>query len=153
MSKNYISRQENLTEKQLQILNNELESKRRSVGITYLFFIFFGLFGIHNFYLEKQKKGISYILLSVLGYIFAVLGFNQARFYREWKGNILAGNVLFGFGILGVVFLLILGILLLRDLFTIPQQVNKLEEKYKEEIISEFENKTNGDDQGERKKS
>lgn len=153
MRKNNILRQENLTEKQLLILNNELESKRKSVGVTYLFFIFFGLLGIHNFYLEKRKKGISYILLSILGYIFVVIGFGYSGFYREFQGNILAGNILLGFGILGAIFLLILGILLLRDLFTIPQQINTLEEEYKEEIISEFENKANKDNQSEIKKS
>lgn len=141
MRKNNILRQEDLSEKQLLILRDELESKRKSVGLTYLLYIFFGILGIHKFYLEKKKKGIIYVFLSFIGYESYNIGSTFSVYSSGIKNNLLVGLEIFG-----IVLLVILGLLLLRDLFTIPQQINKLEEEYKEKIISEFENKTNRDD-------
>ncbi|HLV08595.1 MAG TPA: TM2 domain-containing protein [Halanaerobiales bacterium] len=128
-----LERQEKLSEKQLSILNNEMARKRKNVGIAYILLIFLGYLGIHQFYIGKWKRGILYLVLIILGWFMGGIGFlgvagsNSAEF----------GGIM----ILGSLMLFVLGIMLLIDLFTMPRQIRKIEDKAKEEIISQFENK------------
>jgi|GEM_PF-4572742 len=58
-----------LTEKQLAILNSEMEKHKRSVGLAYVLFIFFGGLGVHKFYLGKTVWGVIYLILTILNLI------------------------------------------------------------------------------------
>jgi len=117
-----LGRVQQLTEKQLAIYNAELQRQSRSVGIAYLLYFFLGCLGVHKFYLGKIGWGITYILLGTLGTILTFLGIGFLPL------SIIGGLMLFVFGI----FLLI-------DLFTIPRQIRKREEKIKEDLLSQFE--------------
>jgi len=45
-----------LTEKQLAILNSEMEKYKRSVGLAYVLLIFLGYLGIHKFYSGNESS-------------------------------------------------------------------------------------------------
>lgn len=126
-----LKRQENLSDKQINILNSELRNQRKSVGIAYLLYIFFGAIGVHQFYLGKWKRGLLYLILTISGWFMGGLGFISAGSYNNSASG--------GQFILGFIMLVIVGIFLLIDLFTIPKQVRKLHNNLKNKIISEFE--------------
>ena len=56
---------QNLTEKQLNIMNSEFNQKAKSKIIAYLFWFFLGIFGGHRFYLGDTKRAI--FMLITLG--------------------------------------------------------------------------------------
>ena len=43
------------------------ESKRKSMGIAYLLWFFFGFFGVHRFYAGKTKSAIVQLVLTLTG--------------------------------------------------------------------------------------
>jgi TM2 domain-containing membrane protein YozV len=126
---------QNLTEKQLSILNSELEKHKRSIGLAYVLYLFFGSIGVHKFYIGKTLWGVVYFLLGVLGWNTLLTGGIAAL--AEDTGAAA------GFSVFGLICLVVLGIFLLVDLFTIPRQINKKLEKAEKEIISKLtENST-----------
>ena len=122
-----LSRMSNLSEKQLAILNGELNRSRKSVGVSYLLWFLFGYLGIHKFYMGKAVWGISYFLMLVVGWSIGGAGVVLAE---EGGG---------GMAVFGLLLLIALGILLLVDLFTIPGQIRKNQEKLKEKLILDLE--------------
>lgn len=104
-----LTRIENLTDKQITILNGEIIRNRKSTGVTYLLLIFLGGIGVHKFYLGKTIMGLIYIGFFILGLITAGLGF------------------------------IVLAVALLIDLFTIPKQIKEHEDKIKGELLARFE--------------
>lgn len=70
----------------------------KSTGLAYVLWFFLGSLGIHKFYLGNTKMGIVYLLLSLIGWVTVYI-------------------------LIGWVFLAILAILWLIDLFTLPSQV------------------------------
>ncbi|MEW5816497.1 MAG: TM2 domain-containing protein [Spirochaetota bacterium] len=76
----------------------------KSTGVTYILWLLLGGIGAHKFYLNKAGMGILYITLGALGGIFWIF-------------------------LLGWIFHIPLGILLIIDLFTIPRQVRNANEK------------------------
>ena len=127
-----LKRQENLTDKQMNILRSEMDDHRKSTGISYLLYVFIGSIGIHKFYLGKWKMGIFYALLTIGGWSLGGFSFLGAM---VGASDTDIGGAL----ILGMLMLLAVGILLFIDLFTIPRQIRKTHEKLKDGIISEFE--------------
>lgn len=85
------------------------EGSMKSTGVTYILWLLLGGIGVHKFYLNKVGMGILYIALGMLGGIFWIF-------------------------LLGWIFHIPLGILLIIDLFTIPQQVRKANEKLSGEV-------------------
>lgn len=61
--------QKNLSERDYQIYRDELKSHQKSVGVTYLLWLFTGLFGGHKFYLGEHFSGLCYLVLSAVGII------------------------------------------------------------------------------------
>lgn len=125
-----VQAKQELSEKQLSILNSEMEKHRRSVGLAYVLFIFFGSIGVHKFYIGKTLWGVIYFILGVLGWITLFTGGIAA--IAEDTGAAA------GLGAFGIFCLIILGILLFIDLFTIPRQINKKYEKAEEEVIKKL---------------
>lgn len=122
-----LSRMSNLSEKQLAILNGELNRSKKSVGVSYLLWFLFGYLGVHKFYMGKAVWGISYFLMLVVGWSIGGAGVVLAE---EGGG---------GMAVFGFLLLIALGILLLVDLFTIPGQIRKNQEKLKEKLILDLE--------------
>ncbi|OGD22175.1 MAG: hypothetical protein A2W03_09800 [Candidatus Aminicenantes bacterium RBG_16_63_16] len=81
----------------------------KSTGVTYILWLLLGGLGVHKFYLNKPGIGLLYIALGGLGAIFWLF-------------------------LLGWIFHIPLGILLIIDLFTIPKQVRNANEKAAAEV-------------------
>lgn len=71
---------------------------RKSVLLSYILWLFLGLFGIHKFYLRAPFTGIFYLILHGLGWLLAPI-------------------------FVGYFFFALLGLLMFIDLFTIPFRV------------------------------
>jgi len=54
-----VDRKSQLTEKQLTILESEMQKKSKNLVLAYVLLIFLGGLGIHKFYLGKTKQGIN----------------------------------------------------------------------------------------------
>jgi len=73
----------------------------KSTGVAYLLWFFLGWLGIHKFYLNQTALGVLYLCLFLGGF----LGL---------------------FIIIGVIPLLVWGILMIIDIFLIPDRVNQM---------------------------
>ena len=122
-----------LTEKQLIVLESEMQKHRKSLGMVYLLWFFLGSLGIHKFYLGNTKNGLLYLILGIFGWSSIIFGGGFALFNLSYGRSVGAGGF---FAILGMICMLVLGILLLIDLFTIPSQLEKSYEEAENEIIS-----------------
>ncbi len=122
-----VEKKSQLTEKQLSILESEMQKHRKSVGIAYLLWFFFGSLGIHKFYLGDTKKGLLYLVLGIFGWISIFTGGLAALGGSDGGGF---------FAIIGMICIVVLGIMLLIDLFTIPGQIRSAEEKAEEQIVN-----------------
>lgn len=89
----------------------------KNTGIAYVLWFFLGLIGIHKFYVGKNGMGITYLLLFIIG----------------WATT---------FIFIGWAFLIVLGILLFIDLFTLPSQVRIANDKAAVDIAN-FNKKVN----------
>lgn len=108
-----------LSEKDLHIYNMEVERRKRSVALTYVLWFFFGVLGVHRFYLNQWLGAVN--LLSFL-YVALTL------------------PVVFGSDMSGLTFLWFLCVLYLAfslfiDLFTIPWQVSSANERIAQSIL------------------
>jgi len=122
-----VEKKSQLTEKQLSILESEMQKHRKSVGIAYLLWFFFGSLGIHKFYLGDTKKGLLYLVLGIFGWISIFTGGLAALGGSDGGGF---------FAIIGMICIVVLGIMLLIDLFTIPGQIRSAQEKAEEQIVN-----------------
>ncbi len=116
-----------LDERELHILNIELDRRRKSTGVTYGLWFFLSWLGIHKFYLGKIATGIAYVVAPWIFIVFFVLGVVMA------ESNLEAGGATAGLSLLA---LLIYGVWWVVDLFTIPRQVNTYNETLEYEIIA-----------------
>lgn len=124
-----VEKKSQLTEKQLSILESEMQKHRKSVGIAYLLWFFFGSLGIHKFYLGDTKKGLLYLVLGIFGWISIFTGGLAALGGSDGGGF---------FAIIGMICIVVLGIMLLIDLFTIPGQIRSAQEKAEEQIVNDL---------------
>ncbi|MEK7473177.1 MAG: TM2 domain-containing protein [Patescibacteria group bacterium] len=91
--------------------------RKRSVGISYLLAVFLGLFGVHQFYLGRTRRGLSYLVLWVWLIAF-VIGYMTT-----------APNISYAVGItypLVMLRALYSILVLLFDFVTIPRQVARV---------------------------
>jgi TM2 domain-containing membrane protein YozV len=71
------------------------EANKKSAGVAYLLWLFFGGIGAHRFYAGKIKTGAVILLLTVLGIATAFIG-------------------------VGLIFIVVVGLWVLIDAFLIP---------------------------------
>lgn len=124
MEEDSIEIKRNVSEHELSILDSGLANYRKSTALAYVLWVFLGGLGIHKFYIGKTGMGVFYLLL--LGGL--IVGTITGRSQATEPTMIIAGSC-------GV----ILGILLLVDLFTIPRQIRRANiqaerEKYRAKI-------------------
>ena len=103
-----------LDDHQLSILSSEMEKFKKSTGLTYVLWFFLGSLGIHKFYIGKGLMGVLYLVFGLIGWITLAMTLIPAA----------------------IVFLSIVGILLLIDLFTIPRQIRKAYENNEIKVIN-----------------
>lgn len=129
-----LERMNMLSDKQLIILEGELSRNKKNVGIAYLLWLFVGSLGVHKFYIGKTGWGIAYLFMTVLGYFTGGFGV-----ILSLKNGINGVTTALGVTVFGLAVLSLLGIFLAVDLFTIPRQIRKQEEKLKEKLLLDME--------------
>ena len=127
---NSIKAQKQLTDRELIIFNSELDRKRKNTAIAYILYFFLGTIGGHKFYMGKPLAGFFYIVLLSLGFVFMLGGFASAfdtTATTDEVGSVLAvGFLPFG----------LLSIMMLVDLFTIPGQIRKQEDRVRNDLLT-----------------
>ena len=118
-----------LSDKQLAILESEMQNHRKSVGLAYVLLIFLGSIGVHQFYLGKTVRGIVYLVLGIAGWV---------TFFSGGMAALAGASSAGGLGFLGIICLTALGILILIDLFTLPKQVRTANEEAEGKILSQL---------------
>ena len=127
--------QRKLSDRDFAIFTQEASRKSRNVGVTYALFLFFGLLGVHRFYLGKWITGLAYPVLTVSGWMFflgglaAVMSTHPGTTVEESAG---------AFGAIGIIAWVVLGLLAIWDLITIPRQVRKFDEKVRSKLLDKF---------------
>ncbi|MBC1920940.1 TM2 domain-containing protein [Listeria grayi] len=107
-----------LTNEEQMLVNSEIQKRKKSVGLAYVLLIFLGSLGIHRFYLGKVGTAVTQLILTIIGWVTIAL-------------------------YVGVIFLLVVGIWLLVDLFLIPSIEKKNNQKLEIEIIQQIKMKRN----------
>lgn len=106
-----------LTPHELAVLSSEFEKKKKSVGVGYLLWFFFGGLGAHRFYIGDKFNGVLYFALSVGGLSLSIFGGSPIFFVTS-----------------GLV-----GIGLLLDAFGLSSAVKSANDKLEEEILREIQ--------------
>ena len=133
-----VERKQRLTEKQLSILESEMQKRRKSVALAYVLLILVGGFGVHKFYLGRTSQGVKYLVLAVASWLLGV-GSIFMGFIGSAVGGESGGVAGFGLsGLAGILCSLILGCFLLYDLFTLPSQVNDVNEEIENQLIEQI---------------
>ncbi len=133
-----VDRKSQLTEKQLTILESEMQKKSKNLVLAYVLLIFLGGLGIHKFYLGKTKQGIKYLVLGLVSWILLFGGFFWGAIGYGVGGEG-AGLATWGFTtVIGLICSLILSCFLLYDLFTLPSQTNDVNEEIENEVITQL---------------
>jgi uncharacterized protein YgiM (DUF1202 family) len=110
MEEDIIALRRELSEHELGILDSELAKYKKNTALAYILWFFLGGLGIHKFYMGKTGMGVFYLLLVGGLTVGVITGMSKGM----QPAMIIAGSC-------G----LILGILLVVDLFTIPRQIRR----------------------------
>jgi TM2 domain-containing membrane protein YozV len=102
-----------LTTEQLTLVETWVANDAKSTGVAYLLAIFLGGLGAHRFYLGRTGSGIAQLVLFILGWLTLAI-------------------------VVGGVFLLIVGIWVLVDLFLIPGMVTADKAALRERISKDL---------------
>jgi len=124
-----VDKKSQLTEKQLTILDSEMQKCRKNPGVAYLLCIFLGSLGVHQFYLGNVKRGLLYLIMGILGWM---------SMFAGGTSFLLGGGGGFGV-ILGWLLITVLGFFLLYDLFTMSRQIRDAEEREEAKIIEQLQ--------------
>ena len=123
MEGDVIELKRNLSEHELSVLDSELAKYKKSTALAYVLWFFLGGLGIHKFYIGKTEMGIFYLLLVGGIIVGAITGMSK----EIGPAMVIAGSC-------G----LVLGILLLVDLFTIPRQIRRTYVKAERQIVGKI---------------
>ncbi|MDZ4874896.1 MAG: hypothetical protein CLLPBCKN_004292 [Chroococcidiopsis cubana SAG 39.79] len=128
---NSIEAQKYLTDRELIIFNAELERKRKSTATAYILYFILGSIGGHKFYIGKPFIGFLYLLLLSLSTLL-ILGGAASTIDSSTAddASLILGLGLFPFGLLGL--------MLFIDLFTIPGQIKKQEERVRSKLLTQL---------------
>ena len=124
-----VDKKSQLTEKQLTILDSEMQKRRKNPVVAYLLCIFIGSLGVHQFYLGNVKRGLLYLIMGILGWM---------SMFAGGTSFLLGGGGGFGV-ILGWLLITVLGFFLLYDLFTMSRQIRDAEEREEAKIIEQLQ--------------
>jgi len=129
-----------INRKTINHLKSEMQKRRKNLVLSYVLLIFLGVLGIHKFYLGKNSQGVKYLVLFIAAWI---LGAGSIIFggIGTLVGGEGGGLAAFGISTLfGFIFMVVLWCFLLYDLFTLPSQVDRINEDIEDEIIAQLMN-------------
>lgn len=111
----------------------EVERQRKSTGIAYLLYFLLGGFGAHKFYIRERDWGLAYLIPTIINIPMLIAFFLGAAttLQNAAGGFVLVGLVLLVSGL--AVGALAVGILV--DLFCIPMQVSKANDRIRKQIL------------------
>jgi len=127
MKHNELAMQRALSERDITILNAELDRQKKSVAVSYLLWLFLGWLGVHQLYLGRMLRAALYPLLLLGGYVFSLSAvFAPATAEAEAVG---------GTFIIGAFMFAAYGLLILWDMITLPRQHAKRETRIKMRLL------------------
>ena len=106
-----------LSTEQLLMVQSEFEKKKINKTPAYLLWFFLGTLGVHRFFIGDKGIGITQLALTVVGWLTAIF-------------------------LVGFIFLGIVGIWLLVDIFMLSSRIDQINEKKEMHIIAELRNLT-----------
>ena len=89
-----------LSTQEQMLVEQRVTNEAKSAGVAYLLLIFFGGLGAHRFYLGKTGSAVAMLILTILGWLTIAVA-------------------------VGAVFLIVVGLWILVDLFLIPGMVQQ----------------------------
>ena len=95
------------------LIEQRVTNESKSTGLAYVLWFFLGAIGVHRFYLGRGGSGFAMLALFVVGLLTAAAG-------------------------IGFVFLAVLGIWALVDLFLIPGMVRRNQEIIRQRMTSQI---------------
>lgn len=136
MDETTLKLKKDLSDHELSVFNSEMDKYKKSTGLAYLLWFFLGTLGIHKFYIGKVISGIIYAVLGLFAWFsltveltIGVTGLLSEENISEDMGPWM---------VLFVICIIIVGILLLIDLFSIPRQIRKAYEKLEFETLKKI---------------
>ena len=109
-------------------------ARRKSVGLSYLLWFFLGTLGVHRFYLGSEKMGAFILSVGLFGWIWLIAGIVATIGSDEAAVEPTSGVVM----LVGLLAIAIVGIILLVDLFRIPDLCKQSNERILDEITSSY---------------
>jgi len=109
-----------LSERQLLLLNSEMEKHKKSTALAYVLLVFFGFIGIHQFYIGKIFGGLTHLLICC-GIVISALQTYPKEPSVEWA-----------------IIVLVLLLLVIWDLFTLRRQIRKVFEERERKALKQI---------------
>lgn len=101
-----------MDEKQLSIVQSEFENKKKSLLVAYLLWFFLGSIGGHRFYVGKIGTAVTMLILSFFGWLTAWI-------------------------LVGLIFLIPVGIWVLVDAFLLHGIVNRMNQQIERDVLEQ----------------
>jgi TM2 domain-containing membrane protein YozV len=144
MDQNILKLKKELSGHELAIYNSEMEKYKKSTGLAYLLWFLLGTLGIHKLYIGKIGMGVLYLVLGIAAWISLIIGLSAGAASITSESELaktVAEKAETGMAIgiiLFIIFIAIVGIMLIIDLFTIPRQIRKAYEKKELKILQKI---------------
>ncbi len=138
---NNLALKQTLSTQQLTLLQTEMDKKKRSVGVSYLFLFLFSALGVHQFYLKNKPR--AFLFLFTQGSAVAMVLSGWMLFFGSLATTAHAKSTALnmassagGMWAFAILFAVVGGLMWLWDLFTLGGQVDRANERIESQIIS-----------------
>lgn len=102
----------------------QFEARRKSSGVGYLLWFFFGLLGMHRFYAGRIKSAVLQLLLGIGAIVLATIGF-MAGMGAGLQGEEEAAQGILGFSMVALLVWLLVAVWVFIDLFFISGWITR----------------------------
>lgn len=134
MSEQATNESKKLSVEQQMLIETRIGNEKKSTLVAYLLWFFLGSLAVHCFYLGRWKTGLLRLILGIIG----ILGFTVGGvglMASTTEDAAIGASAISGF--FGLI-LLILGIWLIIDLFTIPKAIRQHQEALRQKLSAEM---------------
>lgn len=100
-----------LTNEERMLVNSEIQTRGKNTLLAYILLLFLGTLGIHRFYLDRTATAVAQLVLTVVGWMTAIL-------------------------VVGFFFLAIVWVWMIVDLFLVPAIISEENDKLEKKVIS-----------------